>query len=72
MNNYHKADFMTLEEVAQTLHIAKATLRNKLSSGDDLPENFRVGRLRLFPRNSFYHWLEKKRLAKGNGGSCEN
>ena len=63
MNGY-STDFLTLEEVAEGIHISERTLRNKLSKGDEnLPPSFRVGRRRLFPRKDFENWLYQVRLS---------
>jgi excisionase family DNA binding protein len=70
MNKFYNADlealpeFLTIEEVASYLHISKSTLRNKIYKDDDLPENFRVGRRRLFPKREFSMWVREKRLAQ--------
>jgi predicted DNA-binding transcriptional regulator AlpA len=56
------SEFLTIEEVADYLHISKYTLRNKIYKCDDLPENFRIGRRRLFPKKEFQMWVREKRL----------
>lgn len=73
MNQFHDKDFLalseffTLDQVASHLHISNSTLRNKLSKGENLPENFKVGRRRLFPKESFFIWLEEKRQSALQG-----
>jgi|SRR5579871_161837 len=48
----------TIQELAETLRLQPATIRNKLSRGDDLPRSVVVGRRRLFPEDAVEAWLQ--------------
>lgn len=50
----------TLAEIANMQCIAIGTARNRLTKGD-MPPSYRVGRLRLFDRKSYFKWLESKK-----------
>ncbi|MGK0234198.1 MAG: hypothetical protein ACI9EK_000721 [Psychroserpens sp.] len=50
----------TLLEVAEMQCIAIGTARNRLTKGL-MPPSYRLGRLRLFDRESYSKWLESKK-----------
>tara|TARA_R110001592_G_scaffold361501_1_gene672307 strand:+ start:1937 stop:2170 length:234 start_codon:yes stop_codon:yes gene_type:complete len=50
----------TLKEVADMQCIAIGTARNRLTKGK-MPPSYRLGRLRLFDRESYFQWLEGKK-----------
>ena len=50
---------MTIEEVAENLHISVGTARNRLSSGSGaMPPSIKSGRRRLFPLSRYNEWLD--------------
>ncbi|MDR5804896.1 helix-turn-helix domain-containing protein [Caballeronia sp. LZ001] len=49
--------FYTLEEIARELHIAPATVRNRLTLRQPMPPSIRIGRRRLFPVDEFERWI---------------
>lgn len=54
---------LTIEEVAERLHISVGTARNRISSESaDMPPSFRPkhGRRRLFPLSQFNEWVEEQ------------
>ena len=47
----------TIQELADALRLEPATIRNKLSRGEDMPPSVRIGRRRLFPQDELESWL---------------
>ena len=58
--------FYTTEEVARILRMSIGTARNRLSRGDDMSPNMRVGRRCLFPQDTLDRWCAG-RIAEDNG-----
>lgn len=57
--------FYTLEEIANELHIAPATARNRLTLGLPMPPSIRVGRRRLFPVDEYERWIASQLTHSG-------
>jgi excisionase family DNA binding protein len=49
--------YLTVEEIAEQLHMSPGTVRNRLSRKELMPPSVRVGRRRLFPVVEFNNWI---------------
>lgn len=49
--------YLSIEQVAERMHIEPGTARNRLSRGHPMPPSCKVGRRRLFPEVEFDKWL---------------
>ncbi|MFT4066751.1 helix-turn-helix transcriptional regulator [Paraburkholderia sp.] len=62
--------FYTLEEIARELHIAPATVRNRLTLGQPMPPSIRIGRRRLFPVDGFESWIASQ-MTRSDAGETQ-
>ena len=53
-------EYLSVEEIAEALHIEVGTARNRLSRGDPMPPSCKIGRRRLFPKDELERWLKSK------------
>lgn len=53
-------DYLTVEQVAEKLHMSTGTVRNRISAGMPMPPSFRIGRRRLFPVSEMDDWLTNR------------
>jgi predicted DNA-binding transcriptional regulator AlpA len=51
---------LSIEEVAELLHIAPQTARNRLAKGEPMPPSFKAGRRRLFLSSVVLEWLQQQ------------
>lgn len=57
---YSDTKMLTVNELADVLHMNVGTIRNRLSRRDPMPPSVTVGRRRLFPVPELEHWLKAK------------
>jgi len=49
---------MTTEQLEIFLRISPSAVRNRLSTGESMPKNFKFGRRRLYREEDVEFWLE--------------
>jgi len=57
---HHDTNLLTVNELADILHMDVGTIRNRLSRGEPMPPSVKVGRRRLFPTSELEKWLMTK------------
>ena len=55
-----EAEYLTIEQLSEHLHISVGTVRNRLSNGDPMPPSCRVGRRQLFPYKELKRWIDER------------
>lgn len=58
---------LTVDELADVLHVAEGTIRNRLSAGEPIPPSITVGRKLLFPEAKLETWLMAKLVSNDDG-----
>lgn len=57
---HNDTNLLTIDELAEFLHMDVGTVRNRLSRGEPMPPSIKVGRRRLFPSTELNKWITKK------------
>ena len=51
-------DLLTVDQLAELLHLAPQTVKNRVSQKGNLPRHIKVGRTVLFPMKEVESWVQ--------------
>jgi len=49
---------LSLDELAEILHLKKGTAYNRLSAGDPMPPSIKIGKKRMWLQPTVFEWLK--------------
>lgn len=64
---YSDTKMLTVNELADVLHMNVGTIRNRLSRHEPMPPSVTIGRRRLFPVVDLEQWLKAKVISNDDG-----